>query len=92
MRHADRTKRNRYLAIALFVHPDDRAAFARSMDRETLLGALDRSRSFTMAYRLVRGDESTYVNMRVSRMENDERFIVVGVANIDEEVRRRGAI
>ena len=76
----------------VFIHPDDRAAFKRGMDRETLVDALDRNGSFAMTYRLVQGDESTYVNMRVSRMQDDERFIVIGVANIDEEMRQRKAV
>lgn len=78
--------------VNLYVHPDDRAAFVRGMDRETLLGALDRNGSFVMTYQLIQGDKSTYVNMRVSRMEDDERFIVIGVANIDEEMRQRKAV
>lgn len=35
----------------VFVHPDDRAAFKRGMDRETLVDALDRNGSFVMTYR-----------------------------------------
>ncbi len=78
--------------VELYVHPDDRAAFIRGMDRQTLMDALDRNGAFVMTYRLIRGDESTYVTMRASRTEDDGRFIVIGVANVDEEMRQRETI
>lgn len=77
--------------VHLYVYIDDRAAFTNAMDKQTLMAALDRNGVFTMTYRLIQGDESMYVNMRVSRMVDDKRFIVVGVTDVDEQVRQRKA-
>ncbi|MBQ7259942.1 MAG: hypothetical protein IJR19_01160 [Lachnospiraceae bacterium] len=33
----------------------------------------------------------TYVSMKISRMEDDERFVIIGVTNVDDEVRNRRA-
>ena len=77
--------------VNLYVHPDDRAAFVKAMDKQTLMSALDRNGAFMMTYRLMQGDDSMYVNMRVSRMDDDERFIVIGVTNVDEIMRQRKA-
>ncbi|MBR4537565.1 MAG: amino acid permease [Clostridia bacterium] len=69
------------------VYPDDREAFLRSMDRRTLMKALDRKDTFIMTYRQKDGKGSIYVSMKVSRMEDDEHFIIVGIANVDAEMR-----
>ena len=74
------------------VYPDDRAAVIRAMDRKTLVAALDRNRTFVMTYRLISESGPIYVSMRISRMEDDERYIVLGVTDIDEEMRQRRAV
>ncbi|MER2152198.1 MAG: diguanylate cyclase, partial [Candidatus Limivicinus sp.] len=74
-----------------YIYPDDRAMFARAMDRHTLLEALERNNTFMMTYRLLSDHGPTYVRMKVSRMEDDERFIVIGIADVDEEMKQRRA-
>ena len=75
-----------------FVYPDDRAKFARAMDRRTLLAALEHNNTFMMQYRLITDHGPSYVTMKVSRMEDDERFIIMGIADVDEEVKQRLAM
>ncbi len=75
----------------LFVHVDDRETFIESLKRENLLDALDRNKTFMMTYRLIEGESSSYLNMKVSRMQDDERFIVIGVMDVDDEMRQRRA-
>jgi PAS domain-containing protein len=69
-----------------YIYPDDRAMFARAMDRHTLLEALERNNTFMMTYRLLSEHGPTYVRMKVSRMEDDERFIVIGIADVDDGI------
>ena len=75
-----------------FVYPDDRAKFSKAMERKTLLAALEHNNTFMMQYRLISDHGPTYVTMKVSRMEDDERFIIIGIADVDEEVRQRLAM
>lgn len=42
-----------------------------------------------MIYRRIKNSASFYVRMKVSRMEDDSRYIVIGVTNIDEQMRQR---
>ncbi|MBR0307976.1 MAG: amino acid permease, partial [Mogibacterium sp.] len=70
----------------IYLHPEDRTAFIEALDRDTLLDALNRNKNFIMTYRLLTEDGSTYVSMRVSRMEDDERFIIIGVTDVDEQM------
>ena len=74
-----------------FVHEEDRAKFIAALDKQTLLDALDRNRAFIMTYRLLADRRSTYVTMKVSRMEDDERFIIIAVTDTDAETRQRQA-
>ena len=75
----------------LFIHPEDQAAFIRAMDRDFLAEALDRSEAFEMTYRRIKDGRTFYAGMRVSRVEEDRRFIVIAVSDIDELMRQRQA-
>ena len=75
-----------------FVYPEDRAKFAKAMDRKTLLAALEHNNTFMMQYRLISDHGPTFVTMKVSRMEDDERFIIIGIADVDEKVKQRLAV
>ena len=77
--------------VKLFVHPDDQEAFVKAMDREFLTDALDRSKIFEMTYRRIKEGRTFYVRMRVSRVENDRRFVVIAVSDIDELMKKRQA-
>ena len=75
----------------LYVHPEDQAAFVAAMNRDFLAAALDRSRVFEMTYRRIKDGRAFYVHMKVSRMADDGRFIVIAVSDIDELMRQRRA-
>ena len=77
--------------VKLYVHPEDQAAFVRAMNREFLTEALTRSPVFEMIYRRIKGERTFYVRMRVSRIKEDKRFIVIAVSDIDEQMRQRRA-
>lgn len=73
------------------VHPDDRQLVRTALERKTLIDYLDRNGTFIMTYRLLTEESPLYVTMKVSRMSDDERFIIVGVSDVDEQVRNRRA-
>ena len=69
------------------VCPDDREAFLAAMNRKRLMKALAHKDTSVMTYRrLVRG-KPVYVSMKISRMENDEQFIIIGFMDVDAEMR-----
>ena len=74
-----------------YVFAEDRAALIQALDRKTLMAALDRNKTFVMTYRLNSDEGPVFVSMRVSRMEDDERYIVLGVTDVDEQMRLRRA-
>ena len=77
--------------VKLYVHPEDQAAFIQAMNREFLAEALDRTGVFEMTYRRIKGGAPFYVRMKITRMKDDDRFIVIGVKDIDEQMKQRRA-
>ena len=77
--------------VKLFVHPDDNEAFVNAMNRRFLTGALERTGVFEMVYRRIKDGVPFFVRMKVTRMKDDDRFIVIGVSDIDEQVKQRRA-
>ena len=75
----------------VYVHPDDRETFKRAMTRGALLGALRHNNAFTLTYRLLENGDAPYVSMKVSRMEDKSRFIIIGVTDVDEQVKQQRA-
>jgi diguanylate cyclase (GGDEF)-like protein len=73
----------------LFVHPEDQEKFVTAMNREFLAKALEKTNVFEMTYRRIMGDRTFYVQMDVTRMEDDPRIIVLAVSDIDELTRQR---
>ena len=49
--------------------------------------ALSRKDTFMMTFRILGENGSTYVSMKASRMEDDEHFIIVGITDVDAEMR-----
>lgn len=53
--------------------------------------ALNQNNTFMTVYRLIGEKEPVYVNMTVTRIADDERYIVLGIRDIDEQVKQRSA-
>ena len=77
------------LQMAENVHPDDRESFLQAMNRKALMKALDIKDTFIMTYRQGLDSGWIYVNMKISRMSNDENehYIILGITNVDAEMR-----
>jgi len=77
--------------VKLGVHPEDQAAFIQAMDPRFLEEALAENKVLELTYRRMLGGAPFYVLMKISQMEDDKRFIVLAVSDIDELVRQRRA-
>ncbi|MBP5199790.1 MAG: transporter substrate-binding domain-containing protein [Schwartzia sp.] len=73
------------------VYPEDLDNLMKAFDRQNMLEALNRDHTFMMPYRLLSEDGPVYVNLRASRMDDDDRFIIIGITDIDEQVKHRHA-
>ena len=78
--------------IKKYIHNDDKARVLRILKKDHLLKIIAQEGVVTMNYRQQLGGESRYVSMMVVRPKNDEKHLVMGVTNIDAQVRREEAI
>ncbi len=74
-----------------YVVPEDLDEVRRAVDRKTLVATLDQERIFTMTFRVNLGQETRYVSMKVNRMQEDERYLILGITDVDEQVKHRQA-
>ena len=72
------------LAENVFI--DDREAFLQALNRKNLMKALNRKDTFAMTFRRVDVNGPVYVNLKISRTE-DEKYIIMGITNVDAEMR-----
>ena len=75
----------------LAVHEDDLETVLYVLNKENMLKELSENGSISVTYRLVNGGKSVYANMKIILMEDPEtesRHVVVGVSNIDAQIRR----
>ena len=74
-----------------YIHPEDQDAFVRAMDRDAFKESLKENDRFELTFRRITDGKPLFVKMDVTRMEDDKRFIVIAVSDIDELMKQRQA-
>ncbi len=74
--------------VRAYIHPEDSPRLLQELRKEQLLHNLKQSGTVSLTYRQMLADRSQYVTMIVVRPKNDKRHIVMGVINIDAQMRR----
>ena len=75
--------------VGLYIHPDDQEIYLKTLNRKFLMETLDNSRVYELTYRRIDRKVPSYVHTKISRMEDDERFIVIAISDVDELMRKR---
>ena len=78
-------------AAEINIYAEDRDEVIRAMDRKTLVAALNQNPVFMMTYRMLIDQKPRYVNMKVTRMRDDDRFIILSITDINEQMQHRQA-
>lgn len=81
-----------YDDIEKLIYVDDREKIHRLMMKENLLNVLDEEGSMTITFRQLLGSEHVYVSLMVVRPKNDENHLIMGLTNIDAQVKREEII
>jgi hypothetical protein len=74
------------------LHEEDLDTFLRSFTKENIIRALDEQKSYTLSYRLLVNGRPVYMNMKATRMQDDDSKIIIGVSNINLQMNQRKAI
>lgn len=75
-----------------YLHPDDRADFINAFTKENVVATLRAHGVFIKTYRLLTEDGWMYVNMKAIRIGKDGNHIIIGVNNVDAQMKQRAII
>ena len=73
------------------IYPDDREEVIKAMDRKTLEAALENNNIFMLTYRMITDKGTIYVSSKVTRMQDDKRYIILSLTDVDEQMKHRHA-
>ena len=76
----------------VLLHPDDRAMFLDSFTKKNILDSLAEHGAYTLTYRQLVDGEPVYMNMKITRMGGDDDHIIIGVSNVDAQMRYQEAV
>lgn len=74
------------------IYPEDQERVMAELDRDHILKTIDKNGSFEVEYRIVLGGVPTYVGLKARRVSGDGKHLIVGISNIDSQVKGREAI
>ncbi|MCR4653326.1 MAG: EAL domain-containing protein [Eubacterium sp.] len=74
------------------IHKDDQEGFFKSFSRENIEKRLRENGSFTIIYRNVVNGVPVYVSMKIIRIRDGANNIIIGVSNIDAQMKEKEAI
>ena len=72
-----------------FIYKEDLESFTTAMEKTRLLAKIRKHGTFIFHYRLVIGDRPNYVGMKATRIAGDDRHIIIGISDVDSQVRDR---
>ena len=73
------------------VFPEDQENVKNAMDRQTLVEHLNSDNSFMMTFRLKGEQEPGYVSLKITRMQDDDRFIILALTDVSEQMKEHNA-
>ena len=71
------------------LYSEDVERFQQIFTKENILRSIKEHGIFMISYRLLIDNIPTYVNLKAMRIEEDDSHIVIGVNNIDAQIRAR---
>ena len=78
--------------IGVFIFEADRDSFLDIFTKENVMKNLDEQGVFVHTYRLMKEGVPTFVSMKIVRMGSDDRHIIIGVNNVDSQMKAQETI
>lgn len=73
------------------VYEEDLERVVSSLGKESLLGEIKRHGAYIYNYRLMLDGMPTYVSLKATSIPGDDRHIIIGISNVDSQVKDRMA-
>ena len=64
---------------------------SKALDRHCLEEELNQKNNLVFTYREIIDGEPIYVSMRVSRMQDDNRYMIMGITDVNEQMKEHNA-
>ena len=72
----------------LIVHPDDMEMFREKSDFRVCMAVLEKNPNYKFEFRTLYGGKEEYYRIKFAYMPDDHSTVILGLLNIDEQVRR----
>ncbi len=73
------------------LHPEDQDRFIEAFSKEKVLNAIAEKGKFEIVYRLMTDGVPAYMNLKAVPLEEEADNIIIGISNIDAEMKARQA-
>lgn len=73
----------------VYICEEDREAYSNTLNREYLSKTLEHNKTYEMTFRRIDKGVPFYVQLKITRMEDDPRIIVLAISDVDELMRQR---
>ena len=64
----------------------------KSFTKDKIIKSLEKNGTFSITYRRIVNGEPIYVNLKAVKVREDDNYILIGVNNVDDQVKQREAI
>ncbi|MBQ4512728.1 MAG: hypothetical protein II969_07025 [Anaerolineaceae bacterium] len=73
------------------LYEPDLEMFLKAFTKEKVIKGIDANEAFSLTYRQMYRGKPVYVNLKAVRVSKDDHYIIVGVNNIDAQMKQREA-
>ncbi|MBR1796441.1 MAG: diguanylate cyclase [Clostridiales bacterium] len=77
--------------VSMIIHAEDREKVFAALDKKNMLAALQEKETFSLTYRLLLSDGSSYTRMSVF-WANDHKHLIMAIMSIDSEIQKENAL
>lgn len=74
-----------------YIYDQDLARVTEALEKKRLLSKVEEHGSYTYVYRIMANGTPTYVSLKATRIPEDDRHIIIGVSNVDAQMKDRMA-
>ena len=91
-RHGTDFFRQSRLDSGSVLYGEDADVFTEAFTKENILNIIDEQGSFVLTYRQFVNNVPTYMNLKAVRMQNNSNYLIIGVNNIDAQMKQKEAM
>ena len=74
-----------------YIFAEDLEGLSEAIEKKKLLNEIKKHGTYIYTYRLLIDGTPTYVNLKATQVTDDDKHIIIGVSNVDSQVRDRQA-